>query len=194
MTSVPGPPTSTLATRHGADAQPLDLGQRMALRRSLAERAVQVGLALLGVERASYRARAVPIDARHHRFVVTLDVDAGFCPRQSGRPLRRRAVEAFLQDLARGRYRVTFDAVYWRGASPALGLDDESGEGGSVLRDPRSAAGTGPAAWDVQVSEEERQALLDAVQGGLALPPLLIDDETYRTGPAPLEDRPDKGR
>lgn len=194
MTSVPEPPPSTLATRYGADVQPLDLAQRMAMRRSLAERTVQVGLALLGVDRASYRARVLPIDTRHHRFVLMLDVDAGFCPRQAGQLLQRRSVEACLQDLARARYRVTLDAVYWRGANPAMGLVDETVDGGSDIaaRNSSSAAAVGPAGWDVQVSEEERQALFDAVQSGLALPPLLIDDELYRTGPAPLDERPDR--
>lgn len=186
MTLKPDPASSTVPTLHGGAPRPLDLAERMALRCNLAERAVQIGLALVGVSRSSYRARTVPIDARHHRFLVALDVSPEFRPVHTGRELGRDGLEAWLQDVARQRYRVIFDAVYWRGnGAPPLGLRDELS---SLTGAGRVSADTAPA-WDVQVSDEERQALLDAVQRGMALPPLIVDDDVYQTGPAPLESR-----
>lgn len=188
MNVPPEPSPSTLPTEHGVAPQPLDLVQRMALRRNLADRAVQIGLALVGVTRSSYRARAVPIDARHHRYLVALDVSPDFAPAQEGRALTRSALEAWLQEVARQRYRVIFDAIYWRGVSEALSLGDDV----RTMTSSRSDAGDVLAPLDVHVSEEERMALLDAVQRGMALPPLVVDDDIYRTGPAPLEPGPRK--
>ncbi len=156
----------------------MDLPERMAFRRELAEQAVRDALRELGVAPAQYRFRVMPLDARHHRYLVTLDVAADLAPRAAGRVLQPFEVEAWLCRHAREHYALVFEGIYWRTGQ----------EGPALARRPapRPVASTMPQAWEL-VSEEEKEALMEAIRAGTGRPMLHVGELSYSTDMAPLD-------
>ncbi len=156
----------------------MDLQERMAFRRELAEQAVREVLRELGVAPAQYRFRVMPLDARHHRYLVTLDVAADLAPRTAGRVLQPFEVEAWLCRHALEHYALVFEGIYWR-TRP---------EGAVLARRPapRPVASVMPRAWEL-VSEEEKEALMQAIRAGTERPVLHVGDLAYSTDMAPLD-------
>lgn len=177
-----GTPETVLPTAQRMRA--MDLPQRMAFRRELAEQAVREVLRELGVAPAQYRFRVMPLDARHHRYLLTLDVAADLAPRVAGRVLQPFEVEAWLCRHAREHYALAFDGIYWRTSQEAPAQARRPA--------PRPVSLAIPRAWEL-VSEEEKEALMEAIRAGTERPVLHVGDLAYSTDRAPL-DGPGSGR
>ncbi len=156
----------------------MDLPQRMAFRRELAEQAVREVLGELGVAPVQYRLRVLPLDARHHRYLLTLDVAADLAPQAAGRALQPFEVEACLCRHAREHYALAFDGIYWR-THPQAPVPARRPA-------PRPSARAMPRAWEL-VSEEEKEALMEAIRAGTERPVLHVGDRAYSTDMAPLD-------
>ncbi len=155
----------------------MDLEERKAFRRELLDRVIRESLLDLEVGSGMYRLRIMPLDMRHHSFVAMIDVGRHFQPRHAGRAWDDPETESWIRKRAYERFGLQLEAIYWRtGATP------------ESARSPTLAA-AGPAHPHYQlVSEEEKQALMEAIRQGSELPVLHVGDWEYQTDMAPLED------
>ena len=159
----------------------MSLEERMAFRRELAEQVVRDSLEALAVPAANYRLRLMPLDPRHHRYVVMLDVAPGFAPQQGGRAWVESEVEALMRRHAYERYGLTLEGIYWRAsAQEQAPLERRRAH----LRPVLTEGGQRP--WQL-VSDEEKQALMEAIRAGSELPVLHVGELEYQTDLAPLE-------
>lgn len=159
----------------------MSLEERMAFRRDLAEQVVRESLEGLSVSAQQYRLRLMPLDPRHHRYVVMLDVAPGFAPQQGGRAWVESEVEAWMRRQAYERYGLTLDGIYWRAnAQEQAPLERRRAH----LRPVLTVVDQHP--WQL-VSDEEKQALMEAIREGSELPVLHVGELEYQTDLAPLE-------
>lgn len=153
----------------------MDLEERKAFRRELLDQVIRESLQLLGVVPGMYRFRIMPLDLRHHRFVAMVDVGPDFQPRRMGRTWNFPDIETFLKKHAFDRFGLMLEGIYWRvgplapPAGPRLG-----GEWGSH-----------PGQL---VSDEEKQALMEAIRVGGELPVLHVGDREYQSEMAALDE------
>lgn len=157
----------------------MSLEERMAFRRDLADQLVRECLQALSVTSEHYQFRLMPLDPRHHRYIVMLDVSPGFAPRQGGRAWSETEVENWIRRNAYERYGLTVEGIYWRtGEDGATGRTRVPGRAGWSAESQRP--------WQL-VSDEEKQALMDAIREGNELPVLHVGELEYLTDLAPLE-------
>lgn len=159
----------------------MSLEERMAFRRELAEQMVRESLEALAVPAAHYRYRLMPLDPRQHRYIVMLDVAPGFAPQQGGRAWVESEVEALMRRHAYERYGLTLEGIYWRASvqeQPPLERRR------AHLRPVLTSGEQRP--WQL-VSEEEKQALMEAIRQGSERPVLHVGELEYQTDMAPLE-------
>ncbi len=156
----------------------MDLEERKAFRRELLDRVIRESLQDLEVTTGMYRLRIMPLDMRHHSFVAMIDVGRHFQPRHAGRAWDDPETESWIRKRAYERFGLQLEAIYWR-----------SGASLETLRSSTLAT-AGPVHPHYQlVSEEEKQALMQAIRQGSELPVLHVGDWEYQTDMAPLDDR-----
>lgn len=156
----------------------MDLEERKAFRRELLDQTVRESLQALNVAADSYRLRTMPLDPRHHRFVVMIDVGRHFQPQHAGRAWDDPETENWIRQRAYERFGLSLDAIYWR-----------TGEAPDVPRSSSALAAVAPAHPHYQlVSEEEKEALMEAIRQGNELPVLHVGDWEYQTDIVPLDD------
>ena len=155
----------------------MDLEERKAFRRELLDRVIRESLQDLEVTTGMYRLRIMPLDMRHHSFVAMIDVGRHFQPRHAGRAWDDPETESWIRKRAYERFGLQLEAIYWR-------------SGASLETLPSSTLATaGPVHPHYQlVSEEEKQALMQAIRQGSELPVLHVGDWEYQTDMAPLDD------
>lgn len=154
----------------------MDLEERKAFRRELLDRVIRESLLALEVAAGMYRLRTMPLDARHHRFVAMIDVGRHFQPRRGGRAWDDPETERWIRKCAYERFGLQLEAIYWRT--------------GDALAPSRSTAVTSAAQahpYYQLVSEEEKQALMEAIRQGSELPVLHLGDWEYQTDMPPLD-------
>ncbi len=153
----------------------MDLEERKAFRRDLLDQVIRESLQTLDVAPGMYRFRITPLDLRHHRFIATIDVGPNFQPRRTGRAWNFPDIEAFLKKNAFERFGLMLEGVYWR-----------VGTLGPAAR-PAAGGEWGPNPCQL-VSDEEKQALMDAIRQGTELPVLHVGDREYQSEMAPLDE------
>lgn len=159
----------------------MSLEERMAFRRELAEQVVRESLEVLAVPATQYRLRLMPLDPRHHRYVLMLDVAPGFAPQQGGRAWVESEVEALMRRHAYERYGLTFEGIYWRASAQEQSPLERRR---AHLRPVLTPGDQRP--WQL-VSDEEKEALMEAIRVGSELPVLHVGELEYQTDMAPLE-------
>lgn len=164
-------------------ARRMSLEERMAFRRDLADQLVRESLLSLAVTSEHYLFRLMPLDPRHHRYIVMLDVAQGFAPRQAGRAWSEAEVERLIRRNAYERYGLTVEGIYWRTGEDAAARGSR-GSTRTLGRSMQAAEAQRP--WEL-VSDEEKQALMDAIREGSELPVLHVGELEYLTDLAPLE-------
>lgn len=174
------PPETVMLSAKGT--RRMSLEERMNFRRELADQVVRETLRELAVKATDFRFRLMPLDPRHHRYIVMLDVAPGFAPSLRGQACTENDVESRIRRNAYERYGLTFEGIYWRaGAGQQAAFD----RGGSARAASITAPGLRP--WEL-VSDEEKQALMEAIREGSELPVLHVGELEYATDLAPLEE------
>jgi hypothetical protein len=153
----------------------MDLEERKAFRRELLDRVIRESLLALEVSAGMYRLRIMPLDARHHRFVAMIDVGRHFQPRRGGRAWDDPETEGWIRKCAHERFGLLLEAIYWR-----------TGDASGPSRSTAMAAAAPAHRYYQLVSEEEKQALMEAIRQGSELPVLHVGDWEYQTDMAPL--------
>ena len=179
------PETVMPTAQHG---RRMSLAERMAFRHELADQVVRESLEALAVPAAHYRHRLMPLDPRQHRYIVILDVASGFAPQQGGRAWVESEVEALMCRHAYERYGLFIEGIYWRAAAQVHAPVEARR---AHLRPVLTPGDQRP--WQL-VSDEEKQALMEAIRAGNELPVLHVGELEYQTDLAPLEAPADKRR
>lgn len=96
----------------------MSLEDRMAFRRKLADQVVRESLQELQVPADDYNLRLMPIDPRHHRYIVMLDVTSRFAPSLRGQACTETEVESRLRCNASEHHGLSIEGIYWRARVP----------------------------------------------------------------------------
>jgi hypothetical protein len=167
----------------------MSLEERMAFRRELAEQVVRETLQELAVRGTDYSLRLMPLDPRHHRYIVMLDVAPGFAPSQRGQAATESEVESRIRRNAYERYGLSLEGIYWRAGAQQQAAFERRGSDRTGSSPTLGQEGLRP--WEL-VSDEEKQALMEAIREGSELPVLHVGELEYLTDMAPL-DGPQRG-
>lgn len=166
-------------SRHAMLPRRMDLEERKAFRRELLDQAIRESLLALEVATDMYHLRIMPLDTRHHRFVAMIEVGRHFQPRRAGRAWDDPETEGWIRQCAYERFGLLLEAIYWR-----------SGVAVAAPRSGVTPAASGPPHPHYQlVSEEEKQALMEAIREGSERPVLHVGDWEYQTDMASLGER-----
>lgn len=158
----------------------MDLEERKAFRGELVDRVVRESLRSLGVLPASYRFRVMPLDVRHHRFIAVIDVSDEFQPHRAGAEWTFSDIEELIGKSARERFRLLIEGVYWRAIAGR-------GEGVAMASESHTGAGTMHPHYQL-ISEEEKEALMQAIRDGTGMPAIHVGDREYQTDIAGLDE------
>lgn len=164
----------------------MELDERMAFRREMARQVVRDCMEALEVPVDAFRLRIMPLDARHHRFIAMLDVGRTFRPCRAGVECDQATVESDIRKSGRERFGLAIEGIYWRASAdrPAFERRFQARPGDvgvdQVLPHPHP--------WQL-VSEEEKQALIEAIRLGSEMPMLHVGDLEYQSDVAPLSPR-----
>lgn len=183
----PSVPETVMLTAKGT--RRMSLEERMAFRRELAEQVVRETLQELAVRGTDYSLRLMPLDPRHHRYIVMLDVAPGFAPSQRGQAATESEVESRIRRNAYERYGLSLEGIYWRAGAQQQAAFERRGSDRTGSSPTLRQEGLRP--WEL-VSDEEKQALMEAIREGSELPVLHVGELEYLTDMAPL-DGPQRG-
>lgn len=160
----------------------MDLEERKAFRRELLDQVIRETLLALDVSASTYRFRIMPLDVRHHRFIAMIDVSNSFQPRRAGSAWTFADIEALMRKNAQERFGLLLDGIYWR-----AGMAAPEASGAGLPVDTRSGLAELHPHYQL-VSEEEKQALMEALREGGELPVLHVGDWEYQTDMAALDE------
>jgi hypothetical protein len=158
---------------------PLDAPKRMTLeerklfRQEMLYQSVRESFLGIEVVSSMYKFKVMPVDERHHRFIVMIDVAKSFVTGKNNKTKSFAALEQAMRLNAYKRFGVMIDGTYWR-VSPT----EEEFE-----RFSRSTDTTGFQA----VSEDETQAFMTALRSGQTLPMVRVGEQEYQSDLAPLD-------
>jgi hypothetical protein len=178
----PSAPETVMLTAKGT--RRMSLEERMAFRRELAEQVVRETLQELAVRGTDYSLRLMPLDPRHHRYIVMLDVALGFAPSQRGQAATESEVESRIRRNAYERYGLSLEGIYWRAGAQQQAAFERRGSDRTGSSPTLAQEGLRP--WEL-VSDEEKQALMEAIREGGELPVLHVGELEYLTDMAPLD-------
>lgn len=178
----PSAPETVMLTAKGT--RRMSLEERMAFRRELAEQVVRETLQELAVRGTDYSLRLMPLDPRHHRYIVMLDVAPGFAPSQRGQAATESEVESRIRRNAYERYGLSLEGIYWRAGAQQQAAFERRGSDRTGSSPTLAQEGLRP--WEL-VSDEEKQALMEAIREGGELPVLHVGELEYLTDMAPLD-------
>ncbi len=181
----PSAPETVMLTAKGT--RRMSLEERMAFRRELAEQVVRETLQELAVRGTDYSLRLMPLDPRHHRYIVMLDVAPGFAPSQRGQACTESEVESRIRRNAYERYGLSLEGIYWRAGAQQQAAFERRGSDRTGSSPMLAQEGLRP--WEL-VSDEEKQALMEAIREGGELPVLHVGELEYLTDMAPLDGPP----
>lgn len=178
----PSAPETVMLSAKGT--RRMSLEERMAFRRELAEQVMRETLQELAVPAAQYSLRLMPLDPRHHRYIVMLDVAPGFAPSQRGQACTESEVESRIRRNAYERYGLSLEGIYWRAGIRQQAAFERRGSDRTGSSPTLAQEGLRP--WEL-VSDEEKQALMEAIREGSELPVLHVGELEYLTDMAALE-------
>ena len=168
----------------------MDLEERKAFRRDLLDQVIRESLQALEVGSGSYRFRIMPLDVRHHRFVAMIDVAHSFQSQRAGAAWNFPEIETFIRKQAFERFGLLLEGIYWRvgGTTPAFERRSREREAATAVGSRgQASAAAAPNPYQL-VSDEEKQALMEAIRKGGELPVLHVGDREYQSEMAPLDD------
>lgn len=160
----------------------MDLEERKAFRRELLDQVIRESLLALDVAPSTFRFRIMPLDVRHHRFIAMIDVTNSFQPRRAGSAWTFADIEALMRKNAQERFGLLLDGIYWR-----AGMSAAETPGAGLQTDTRAGLAELHPHYQL-VSEEEKQALMEAIREGGELPVLHVGDWEYQTDMAALDE------
>ncbi|MBC7916251.1 MAG: hypothetical protein H7Y28_00435 [Rhodoferax sp.] len=185
-----------------APSRRMGLEERMAFRREMLYQSIRDTFLSMEVIGSMYKFKVMPVDERHHRFIVMIDVAKSFVTSRQNKTKSFAAIEQMMRVDAYKRFGVLINGTYWRVSetesqfefharatdpSDSNAVSARSLVGGQKAPDrSRIASISGP--HYEPISEEETRAFMQALKEGYAPPPLQVGDMEYQSDLAPLDD------
>jgi hypothetical protein len=181
--------------------QRMDLDERKAFRRERLYQSIRETFLSMEVVSHMYRFKVMPVDERHHRFIAMIDVAKSFVTGPKSKTKSFAAMEQNMRVNTYKRFGILIDGIYWRvseteehferhsrssdpaRAATALRATDE--DDAMVVRD--NVAGSLSRDGFQEISSEEREAFMEALRRGAALPAVHVGEKEYKSDLAPLD-------
>jgi hypothetical protein len=156
----------------------------------------------LEVVGSMYKFKVMPVDERHHRFIVMIDVAKSFVTARESRTKSFAALEAQMRTHTYKRFGVLIAGTYWRISETEESFDrfvrasdkDESVAKRRTVLPPAAEHTDEPTAVSLsrqghdQVSDNEAKAFMEALDMGRSLPVVNIGELVYQTDLSPLDE------
>lgn len=183
-------PIATPEPTLDADASnKMTLVERKKFRREMLVKSISDTLTSCGVLSSMYRFKAIPVDERHHRFLVMVDLRKSFIIGAVNKSLA--SFEPIIKVNAFERFGLRIDGIYWRTNESECSLEFQS-TAAKISQTDRFDAPPISSRTYQPVSEEEHSAFIEAMKKGMAPPPLTVGTgegaKEYSTDLAPFSD------
>lgn len=194
-------PVQTVGEDGSVSSSRMSLEERMAFRREMLYQSIRETLLSMEVIGSMYKFKVMPVDERHHRFIVMMDVAKSFVTSKSYKTKSFAAIEHMLRVDAYKRYGVLIDGTYWRVSETESQFEyharvNDRSHGVAVaarsaivkekaISQSRVASIGGPGYEPI--SDDERRAFMQALEKGYAPPALHVGDKEYQSDLAPLD-------
>jgi hypothetical protein len=151
-----------------------------------------------GVGGNMYKYKVIPVDDRHHCFVLIIEILRHFQPNEVTSSLKLIRLEKSLKREAFHNYGVTVHGVFWKAIDGAEIVTPVSIKSNEIKIPKEDAMDKESDLWvsdneeyDAseffeQIPEEETKAFREAIRRGAKLPPLNFGQKEYSTDLAPL--------
>lgn len=96
------------------DPQRMTLAERMAYRREMLYQSIRESLLQLQAISSMYKFRVMNLDARHHRFVVMIEVTSSFDAKMDGMSVGFNQIEEFIKTRASESFGISLESIFWR--------------------------------------------------------------------------------
>ena len=196
-------PPAAVADPNAEDAQTqrMTLEERMAFRREMLYQSIRDTFLDMEVIGSMYKFKVMPVDERHHRFIVMIDVAKSFVTNRPNKTKSFAAFEHMMRTDAYKRFGILINATYWRVSETESQFEfharvtdraDSAAITARSLADAKKPAGHSRIAaisgssYEA-ISEEETRAFMQALKQGYAPPPLMVGDKEYQSDLAPLD-------
>ena len=185
----------------GEHTQRMTLEERMAFRREMLYQSIRDTFLAMEVIGSMYKFKVMPVDERHHRFIVMIDVAKSFVTNRPNKTKSFAAFEHMMRVDAYKRFGILINATYWRVSETESKFEfharvtDRNDSSAVAARNMPAAqrpagqsriAAVGGPGYE-PISEEETQAFMQALKQGYAPPPLMVGDKEYQSDLAPLD-------
>jgi hypothetical protein len=181
--------------------QRMDLDERMAFRRERLYQSIRETFLSMEVVSHMYRFKVMPVDERHHRFIAMIDVAKSFVTGPKSKTKSFAAMEQNMRLNTYKRFGILIDGIYWR-----VSETEEHFERHSRASDPARApsalrstdeddamvvldntAGALSRDGYQEISQDEREAFMEALRRGAVLPAVHVGEKEYQSDLAPLD-------
>ncbi|MFZ3220419.1 MAG: hypothetical protein WA174_10325 [Rhodoferax sp.] len=183
----------------------MSLDERKAYRQEMLYQSIRETFLMMEVVGSMYKFKVMPVDARHHRFVVMVDVAKSFVTNKENRTKSFAALEKHLRSHTYNRYGILITGIYWRVSETEeqfefqpRATDSAAADDFGVIQARKKPVDSAmaPAANGVKlareayqpVSDDEAQAFMDALRRGVNPPAIHVGDQEYKSDLAPLDD------
>lgn len=179
----------------------MTLEERKSFRQEMLYQAVRESFLSMEVVSSMYKFKVMPVDQRHHRFIAMIDVAKSFVTGKESKTKSFAALEKTMRANAYKRFGILIEGTYWRvsesesqferysrGTDPAGTVPPSAKKNTTSPGFDQNEAVASLARQAYQpVSDEEANAFMDALRGGLALPAVHVGNLEYQSDLAPLD-------
>jgi hypothetical protein len=195
--------TTSPAVAAPAPANPkrMTLEERKSFRQEMIYQSVRESFLSMEVVSSMYKFKVMPVDERHHRFIIMIDVAKSFVTGRDSKTKSFAALEKSMRSNAYKRFGILIEGTYWR-VSESEDQFERFSRNSDATGTPLVAKSASPAnpkdthkdlitpmarlAYQT-VSEDESEAFMAALRSGLALPAVQVGDQEYQSDLAPLD-------
>jgi hypothetical protein len=127
----------------------------------------------------------MPVDERHHRFIVMIDVAKSFVTGKDHRIKSFSALEQGMRQYTLNQYGILIVGTYWR-----VSETESQFEARSLATDTthlNELASVKAREQYQAISDDEAEAFMEALRQGLAPPVIRVGDLEYQSDMAPLD-------
>jgi hypothetical protein len=105
----------------------MDLEGRQAYRKKMLAQSIQETFMSMEVGASQYAITVVPVDERHHRFAVMIDVSRSFLTVNAARTMSFAEIEVLMRTNTYNRFGILSVAMYWRVSESDVQLEHRTG-------------------------------------------------------------------
>jgi len=180
------------------DPQRMTLAERMAYRREMLYQSIRESLLQLQAISSMYKFRVMNLDARHHRFVVMIEVTNSFEAKLGGISVGFNQIEEYIKKRASERFGISLESIFWRvneiESSFVSAL--RAGDGKTAARSDTNTARLREVPGDVTAARQRlaRAQVQPVGQDSSQPDAIAVQHMDYQTESAPLQPAEPSGK